>query len=115
MIRTIHFYLARELIKVTLLALIAFTLVLTVVAIFEPLRQQQGLAAEQVLALFGYLLPMMLSVTLPVGAMFATTIVYGRFSQDNEFIACRASGISTGSLLRRRWCWGWWRRPFPWS
>jgi lipopolysaccharide export LptBFGC system permease protein LptF len=86
--------------KVTLLALVAFTLVLTVIAIIEPLRKQQGLAADQVLALFGYLLPVMLTMTLPVGAMLATTIVYGRFSQDNEFLACRASGISTLNLLR---------------
>ncbi len=100
MIRTIHFHIARELAKVTLLALVAFTLVLTVIAIIEPLRKQQGLAAEQVLALFGYLLPVMLAMTLPVGAMFATTVVYGRFSQDNEFLACRASGISTMNLLR---------------
>ncbi len=84
----------------TLLALVAFTLVLTVIAIIEPLRKQQGLAAEQVLAWFGYLLPVMLTMTLPVGAMFATTVVYGRFSQDNEFLACRASGISTLNLLR---------------
>ena len=100
MIRTIHFHIARELAKVTLLALVAFTLVLTVIAIIEPLRKQQGLAAEQVLALFGYLLPVMLAITLPVGAMFAATVVYGRFSQDNEFLACRASGISTFNLLR---------------
>lgn len=84
----------------TLLALVAFTLVLTVIAIIEPLRKQQGLAAEQVLTLFGYLLPVMLAITLPVGAMFAATVVYGRFSQDNEFLACRASGISTFNLLR---------------
>ena len=100
MIRTIHFYISRELAKVTLLALVAFTLVLTVIGIIEPLRKQQGLGAEQVLALFGYLLPAMLSLTLPVGAMFAATVVYGRFAQDNEHLACRASGISTMNLLR---------------
>ncbi|MFW6065784.1 MAG: LptF/LptG family permease, partial [Planctomycetota bacterium] len=53
----------------------------------------------QVAALFGYTLPVMLTLTLPVAALFAATIVYGRFSQDNELMACRASGIATVTLL----------------
>jgi lipopolysaccharide export LptBFGC system permease protein LptF len=98
-IRTLHWYLSRELLKVTGLALIAFTLVMTVFAIVEPLRKQ-GLSSDQVISLFGYTLPVMLSLTLPVAALFAATIVYGRFSQDNELLACRASGIATFSLLK---------------
>jgi lipopolysaccharide export LptBFGC system permease protein LptF len=48
----------------------------------------------------------MLSLTLPVAALFAATIVYGRFAQDNEMLACRASGISTLSLLKPAWALG---------
>jgi lipopolysaccharide export LptBFGC system permease protein LptF len=94
----LHGYIGRELLKVTGLALVAFTLVMTVFAIIEPLRKQ-GLAPAQVAALFGYTLPVMLSLTLPIAALFAATIVYGRFSQDNELMACRASGIPTLTLL----------------
>ena len=99
MIRILYTYISRELAKVTGLALVAFTLVLTIFAIIEPLREQ-GLAGAEAVALFAYTLPVMLSLTLPVGALFAATIVYGRFSQDNELLACRSSGISTLSLLR---------------
>ncbi|MDY6913203.1 MAG: LptF/LptG family permease [Planctomycetota bacterium] len=99
MIRTLHYYLGRELAKATGLALVAFTLVLTVFAIIEPMRKF-GLSGDQVLALFGYTVPVMLSLTLPIAALFAATIVYGRFSQDNELMACRASGISTVSLMK---------------
>ncbi len=81
------------------MALVAFTLVMTVFAIIEPLRKQ-GLIAEQVGTLIVYTLPVMLSLTLPIAALFATTIVYGRFSQDNELMACRASGISMRTLLK---------------
>lgn len=98
MVRTLHTYLSRELVKVATLALIAFTLVLTVFAVMEPLRKQ-GLAPRQVATLFVYTLPVMLTLTMPVAALFATTIVYGRFSQENEFLACRASGISTSTIL----------------
>jgi len=31
---------------------------------------------------------------LPVAALFATTMVYGRLAADNELTACRAAGIS---------------------
>jgi len=81
------------------LALVAFTLVLTVFSIMEPLRKQ-GLATGQVFALFTLTVPVMLSFTLPVATLFAATIVYGRFSQDNELLASNASGISTISLLK---------------
>ena len=83
MIRTLQMYLGRELAKVTLLALASFTLVMTVFAIIEPLRKQ-GLAGEQVVSLVAFTLPVMLSFTLPIASLFAATIVYGRFAQDNE-------------------------------
>ncbi len=98
MIRTIAIFLTKELWKVTLLAMVAFTLVMTVFAIIEPLRKE-GLSSDQVIALFAYTLPAMVSLTFPIAALFSATIVYGRFSQDNEMLACRASGISTLAVL----------------
>jgi len=97
-IKTIASFLTKELWKVTLLAMVAFTLVMTVFAIIEPLRKE-GLSSDQVVALFAYTLPAMVSLTLPIAALFSATIVYGRFSQDNEMLACRASGISTLAVL----------------
>ena len=99
MVRTLHLYLARDLARITALALGAFTLVMTVFAVIEPLRKQ-GLSTEQVISLFGFTLPTMVSLTLPVAALFATTMVYGRFSQENELLAANASGVSTLRLLR---------------
>lgn len=98
MIRTLKSYLAKDLAKTTAQAAVAFTLVMTVFAVLEPLRER-GLSGQQALKLFGYSLPVMVSLTLPVAALFAATIVYGRFSQDNELMAARASGICTLSLL----------------
>jgi len=99
LLRTLHVYVGRELARVTLLAVVALTLIMTVFAVIEPLRKR-GLATEQVLALIAYTMPVMLSLTLPIAALFAATMVYGRFSQDNELLACRASGIATFALLR---------------
>ena len=98
MIRTLKIYLTKELLKATLLATIAFTLVMTIFAVIEPLYKE-GVSPKQALKLFGYIAPVMFSMTLPIAALFGTTIVYGRFSRDNELMACRASGISTVSVL----------------
>jgi len=84
---------------VTLLALVVSTFLLTLFVVIEPLRRR-GLSSEQMLALFAFTVPAMLGLTLPVAALFAATIVYGRFSQDRELLACRASGISTLRLVR---------------
>ncbi len=99
MIRTLERYLGKDLARATALATVAFTLVMTVIAVIEPLRKQ-GLSGAQALSLFGYFLPLMCSLTLPVAALFAATIIYGRFSQDNELMACRASGVCTLTLMR---------------
>ena len=99
MLKTLHGYLSWDLARTMLLALVAFTLVMTVFAVIEPMRKQ-GLDGTQVLSLFGYTIPVMLSLTMPVAALFASTFVYGRFSQDNELMACRASGIAAMTLLR---------------
>jgi lipopolysaccharide export LptBFGC system permease protein LptF len=92
-------YLVVDLAKATSMSAIVLTLLMTILGIFEPMRKQ-GLAPEQVLLLFGFMLPIMLSLTLPVAAVFGATLVYGRFSQDNEFLACRASGVATWDILK---------------
>lgn len=99
MLRTLHGFLIRDLLRVTLLALVAFTLVMTVFAIIEPLRKQ-GLAPGQAVQLFLFTIPVTLSLTMPFSALFATSIVYGRFSQEREMLACRASGLSHMTVLQ---------------
>ena len=98
MISTLKAYLGKDLAKTTGMATVAFTLVITIFAVIEPLREQ-GMSSSQALMLFGYIMPVMFSLTLPIAALFAATIVYGRFSRDNELMACRASGIPALSLL----------------
>ena len=100
MTRTLDKYLGKDLAKATALAAVCFTLVLTVVVVIEPLRKQ-GLSGMQALALFGYSLPLSLSLALPVGALFAATMVYGRFAHDNELMACRGLSFSPSTCTCR--------------
>ena len=47
----------------------------------------------------GYFLPITLTFVLPIAALFAAALVYGRFASDNELDACKASGISLLTLV----------------
>lgn len=44
-------------------------------------------------------MPVVLAYSLPVAALFSTTITYGRLASDNEINACRAGGINIYKLL----------------
>ncbi|MCP4375236.1 MAG: LptF/LptG family permease [bacterium] len=96
--KTLFRYIGVDLLKITGLTLIVLTLTLSMLGIIEPLRKQ-GLDARLAALLFTMSLPVMLSLTLPFAALFAACFVYGRFSQDNELLASRASGISIFTLL----------------
>ena len=98
MIFTIHRYIFRELMKVFLLATIGLMLILSLGWMIQPI-QEFGVGPEQAVHLLGYLLPITLTFVLPMGALFATALVYGRLASDNEFDACRASGISLTALV----------------
>jgi lipopolysaccharide export LptBFGC system permease protein LptF len=84
-------------VKVFLLANGALAGILSFGGLLRPLTEQ-GLEAWQVGLLLTYFTPAMTAYSLPVAALFATTVVYGRMSADNEILACRAGGLSHLSL-----------------
>ncbi len=92
MVFTLHRYIFREVFKVFSLATVALTLIMSLCSILRPI-QEYGVGPAQVLDLMVYFLPITLTFVLPVAALFATTLVYGRLACDNELDACRASGI----------------------
>ena len=98
MLFTLHRYIFRELFRVFLLAAVGLTLILSLGSILQPV-QEFGLGSRQVVHLMGYFLPITLTFVLPMAALFAGALVYGRFASDNEFDACRATGISVPTLV----------------
>lgn len=98
MVYTLHKYILRELLRVFILALVALTLILSLGSILQPI-QEYGAGPRQVVFLMFYFLPITLTFVLPMAALFAGALVYGRFTSDNEFDACRASGISVLTLV----------------
>jgi lipopolysaccharide export system permease protein len=98
MVFTLHRYILRELMKVFVLATLALTGMMSIGSILRPV-QEYGVGPGQVLNLMCYFLPITLTFVLPIAALFACALVYGRFANDNEIDACKASGISVMSLI----------------
>lgn len=98
MIFTLHRYIFREVFRVFILATLALTIMLSLGSIIEPV-QKHGVGPAQVIDLMIVFLPITLTFVLPMAALFAASLVYGRFAGDNELDACRASGISMLALV----------------
>jgi lipopolysaccharide export LptBFGC system permease protein LptF len=98
MVFTLHRYIFRELIKVFVPSAVALTLMLSLGSILRPV-QEYGVGPQQVVHLMGYFLPITLTFVLPMAALFAATLVYGRFASDNELDACKAGGVSLLTLV----------------
>jgi lipopolysaccharide export LptBFGC system permease protein LptF len=97
--RTLQFYVTRELLKTFALAVVGLTLVLSLCGAMSTLLRVDVPTAGTVLRILWLIQPMVLAITLPVSALFACAIVYGRLAADNEFDACRASGVNIHRLL----------------
>lgn len=73
-------------------------MMLSLGSVLRPI-QEYGVGPRQVIHLMGYFLPITLTFVLPMAALFAATLVYGRFASDNELDACKAGGISLLTLV----------------
>jgi lipopolysaccharide export LptBFGC system permease protein LptF len=91
--RTLFWYIFKDLVRIFLLASGALSGIMSFGGLLRPLYEQ-GLNIGQVGAILGWSGPAMTAYSLPIAALFATTIVYGRLGADNEITACRGAGIS---------------------
>lgn len=98
--KTLYGYILLELIKVTLLAELALTGLLTLCGGLFNMVRYEGVTPADVLSLMPFLIPVVVTFTLPIAVLFAATMVYGRLAADNELLACRAAGINVHRLFR---------------
>jgi len=83
---------------VTLSGLTAVLLVGNVVK-FAELVIAKGVSLLDILRLLIYLIPYMLSFTIPMACLIAMVMAFGRLSTDYELIAMRASGVAPARLI----------------
>ncbi len=89
-------YILKEFFHSFSLSIIVFTFVLLVGNIIRlaDLVINKGVDIVSVFKLFFYLVPWLLSFTLPIAGLTAVILTFGRFSSDGELVAMKASGIS---------------------
>src|ERR1700685_4051250 len=93
MSRTLFWYILKDLLRIFLLTSAGLAGIMSFGGLLRPLTEH-GLNAGQVGTMLVCFLPAMTTYSFPVAALFATSMVYGRLSADNELTACRSSGIS---------------------
>jgi lipopolysaccharide export LptBFGC system permease protein LptF len=91
---TLQRYILREMAKTFLLAAIALTAVLGLGGGLRAMIKLGEVTPGQLLRIMALVLPLAGALTLPVATLFSAAATYGRLSGDNEFVACRASGVN---------------------
>ena len=93
MSRTLFWYIMRDLLRIFIMTSLTLAGIMAFGGLLKPLMQY-GLSGTQVAQMLAYFMPATQTYSLPIAALFATTVVYGRLSADNELTACRAAGVS---------------------
>lgn len=88
-----------ELLKVFLMSLGTVTGLLVTVPLFQQ-AAQMGLTLTQVIEAIPLFVPNMLPYTIPATTLFASCVVYGRLSHDNEVVAIKAAGVHLITILK---------------
>jgi lipopolysaccharide export system permease protein len=88
-----------ELVKVFSLALTGLTGLFLIGLVIQN-ATALGLSLGQTLTAIPLLIPYTLPYTIPTTTLFATCVVYGRLSKDNEALAMRSVGVNLYTLLR---------------
>lgn len=98
--RVLRDYILHEFFHSFILSIVVFTFVLLIGNIIQVanLIINKGVDIISVLKLFIYLMPWLLSFTLPMAALTAVILTFGRFSSDGELTAMKASGIGLARI-----------------
>lgn len=96
---TLNGYILRELLRIFLLTQVALAALVMLAGGIVNVVRGAGIGSADIFGFLPLLLPIVITLTMPIAAMFATTMVYGRLASDNELVACRAAGINVHRLF----------------
>ena len=99
--RILQNYILKELIGPFILSIVVFTFILLMGNLIKlaELVITKGVGVIYVIRLFIYLIPYLLSYTIPMASLTTTLLAFGRLSSDNEIVAIKANGISLYRIM----------------
>src|SRR5215210_3641622 len=100
--RIIDRYVIREILWPFVIGLVVFTFLLIIPFLIEYAEQfiSKGVPMVVVAQVMATLLPMALSLTIPMALLLGLLVGFGRLSADREFVAMQACGVSLARLMR---------------
>jgi lipopolysaccharide export LptBFGC system permease protein LptF len=99
MIWTLQTYIFRELLKSFGLTVLALSALFAMGGGLYNVMQYEGVTTGDLFRVLPMLIPIVITVTMPLAALFSATMVYGRLAADNELTACRAAGVNVHRLF----------------
>ena len=88
-------YLVKDFLTIFFVAMLLITFAFSVGAIYKAIDiMAKGLPAGIVGRFFIYNLPYSIAYTIPISALFATLLLFGRLSSDSEISAMKSGGLS---------------------
>ncbi len=89
-------YVSKEFLKIFALMMASFTLLYLIIDFFGRIRMflSNHATAYQIASYFTYMIPQIISYTLPVAVLLATLLTFGMFSRSHEIVAMKANGLS---------------------
>jgi len=99
--KTTYFYLLREIIPISLIGLMTFTVILLMDKIFKLIEiiVSRGGDVRNILMLLVFIAPSFFTFTIPISVLLGILLALGRLSGDSEIIAFKASGVSLYQLF----------------
>ena len=99
--KTLDFYILRQLIAVTFLGVLSLTLLMLLGQLFKELHAllvESGAPPSIVVDFILQVIPFSLTFSVPWGFLTAVLLVYGRLAADNELTSMRMAGLSLWRL-----------------
>jgi len=89
-------YVAREFTRLFVFILAIFTSLFMIVEFFERIRMflSNNASLYQIISYFFYMIPMMISQTIPATVLLASLLTFSSLSRNSEITAMKANGIS---------------------
>ena len=88
-----------ELVRVFLLSLVSLTGLFLMAGLIQQ-AAQLGLGLWQILKAIPLFVPSTLPYTIPATTLFASCVVYGRLSHDNEVVAIKGAGVHLFTIIK---------------